>query len=72
MSTYRQIAVDELLGRLSHAAADQARAVTDLQQLPQRLAAPCAYCGEVDCEDRWTHDRFDAGNEDTWRRRARP
>jgi len=52
MSSYRQIAVDELLGRLSHLAAAQARAVTDLQQLPQRLAAACAYCGDPNCANR--------------------
>jgi len=40
--------------------------------LARRLADPCAYCGRIDCTDRWTHARYDAGNETTWHRRANP
>ena len=43
----------------------------DSLALPQRLATECAWCGELDCTDRWAHDRLDAGSETTWRRRAR-
>ena len=40
-----------------------------LEQLPRRLDVRCAYCGELDCTDRWQHARDNAANETTWRLR---
>jgi hypothetical protein len=49
MSTHAQIAVDKLMGRLSH---DQAEACRAVAELPQRLATNCAVCKEPECTER--------------------